>query len=131
IHIIESARSLNVAIKIITSDTKEVSAFIAQRTGLIAKYDEVITSDLVDFNDPNKLLEQVTSHSVFAQCNEEQRYKIIECLQSKYFTAYIGDGINDSTSLALANVSIALDSSSNIAKQDSEIVLLTNGLEVV
>lgn len=131
IKIIDSARHLGVLIKIITSDTKETSAFIAQKTSLITTYDEVITGDMLNFSNSTELLNQLTKYSVIAECSEEQKYKIIECLQSQYFTAYIGNGVEDSASQALANISIALDNSTNIAKQDSDVVLLSNGLEIV
>lgn len=130
-NIIEDARELGVAIKIISDDKKEVTAFVAQKAGLISNYYEVITGAELNLRNPEKLLEQVTKHSVFAECSEEEKYKIIECLQTKHFTAYIGDGIKDSSTLALANIGIALDTATDIAKLDSEVVLLSNGLDVV
>lgn len=129
--VIKASRSLGMTIKIITKDSKEVSAFIAQKVGLISSFDEVIIAENLDFSNQEKLFDQLTKHSVFACCNSEQKFKILECLKTKHYIGYLGEGIEDSHSLAIANVGIAINTASDIAKQQSDIVLLSNDLKVV
>jgi Mg2+-importing ATPase len=45
--------------------------------------------------------------------------------------AYQGDGINDAPSLKLADVAIAVNSATDIAKESADIVLLNKSLEVI
>lgn len=129
--VIQEARNLGITIKIITGDSKEVSAYVAQKVGLIKTFDEVVLAEELDFNNADKLVEQITKHSVFTRCNPEQKYKIIECLQNNHYVGYLGDGINDAPSLALANVGIAVDTATDIAKEQSDIILLSGDLKVI
>ena len=73
----------------------------------------------------------VTKMNVFARVSPEQKFRIIQTLKKQHVVAYQGDGINDAPSLKLADVSIAVDSATDIAKESADIVLLNKSLEVI
>ncbi len=65
----------------------------------------------------------------------EQKHQVIEQLQEEgHHVLMIGDGINDSAALSLANVGVVMAGASDIARQASDILFLNEqltGLEVL
>ncbi len=45
-------------------------------------------------------------------------------------TAMIGDGINDGAALAKATIGISLSDATEIARQNSQVVLMNRGLQI-
>ncbi len=129
--VIKRAEKLGIEIKIITGDSEEVSKYVGYKVGLIKSDDEVIESKDLKFDDSVFFEEQVASHSIFTRCDPIQKYKILEALQKKHFLGYIGDGINDSPSLKLANVSIVVNSATDIAKENADLIMLRKNLNVL
>jgi Cu2+-exporting ATPase len=89
----------------LTGDNKHTAAAVAEKTGIQHFQAEMLPQDKADF---------------------------IQKLQSEGKTvAMIGDGINDSQALALADVSIAMGKGSDIAMDVAKITLITGDLRLV
>ena len=66
---------------------------------------------------------------VYTEVKPEQKHQIIQNLQDKGHRVFmIGDGLNDSAALSKANVGVVMASSSDIARQASDIVFLEETL---
>ena len=130
-ELIEKCREANVQLKIITGDSLKVASFIGQKAGLIMDSSGAILAGDLLFENPELLLIQLKTHSVFARCNPVQKYKIIQALQKHYVIGYLGDGINDAPSLKLAQASIVVDTASDIAKSSSDIIMTNSDLTVL
>lgn len=128
---IEQASRLNVQVKIITGDSREVAGAVAVKVGLTRNIDDVITGEELENMKEKKRSEAILSHSVFARISPEQKYKIIESLQSKYEVGFLGEGINDAPALKLANVALVVQGASDIAREAADIVLLSPSLAVI
>jgi Mg2+-importing ATPase len=128
---IEKAANLNVAVKILTGDSKEVAGSVGYAIGLIANPDSVITGKELDEMDHDERRKAVFSESVFARVSPEQKYAIIKTLQEEHIVGFLGEGINDAPALRLANVGIVVESASDIAREASDVVLLQKSLEAV
>lgn len=129
---ISTARKLGIDIKILSGDSREVTAYVAQEVGLIDKSEVVFTGDELEKLSDLKLAEVVTSHSAFARLTPEQKYRIINVLKLKgNVVGYQGDGINDAPSLKLADVAIAVNHATDVARDSADILLLNNDLEVI
>lgn len=128
---INEARELNVAIKIITGDSKEVAGQVAFAVNLAKSPEDVMSAQeffALGNEEREATLERI---NVFARVSPEQKYKIIELLQKKYQVGFLGEGINDAPALKIANVAIVVDSASDIARESADIILLERSLEAV
>src|SRR5258708_2135650 len=130
-HTIELAEKLGVAIKILTGDEKEVAAYVGHEIGLLKENDIVPTGDEMAKMTVQELRNVVFTRNVFAKVTPQQKYEIIKLLKEKYVVGYQGDGINDAPSLKLADVGIAVNTATDVAKESSEILLLRKDLEVI
>jgi len=69
--------------------------------------------------------------SVFARVSPGTKLKIIQALQKKYGVGFLGEGINDAPALKTANVAIAVEGATDIAKEVSDVILLKKDLRVI
>jgi len=130
-HTIATAQTLGVAIKILTGDSKEVAAYVARQVGLLPDGGTVYTGDDLAALSPEELTHAVTTCNVFARVSPEQKFAIITALKAQAVVGYQGDGINDAPSLKLADVGIAVDSATEVAKANADIILLDKDLGVI
>ncbi len=128
---IEDAEKLGIKIKILTGDSKEVAGYIGKQIGLVDEHSMVYTGDELDALSPEAFKEAVMNNNVFARVSPTQKYNIIKVLKESYVVGYQGDGINDAPALKLADVAIAVNSATDIAKENADIVLLNKDLEVI
>ena len=129
---IDTARKLGVKIKILSGDSREVTAYVAREVGLINESETVYIGDELEQMSDLKLVEVLESHSAFARLTPEQKYRIIKLLQLKgNVVGYQGDGINDAPSLKLADVAIAVNNATDVARDSADILLLRSDLEVI
>jgi Mg2+-importing ATPase len=131
VEAIKKAEMLNVDVRILTGDSKEIAFYVAEKVGLANSIDDVVSSDdLTKFNG-EELREVIYKTKVFCRVSPEEKYQIIKTLQHTYQVGYLGDGINDAPSLKVANVGIAVSNSTDIAKSSADIILTKKSLEVL
>ncbi len=124
-------QTLGVSVKMLTGDSPEVAAAIAKRVGLIQGKDGVLTGDAFLKLNPAERRRLAKTCAVFARVNPEQKYVIIKELQRHGSVGFLGEGINDAPALKLANVGIAVQEASDIAREAADIILLDKGLDVI
>lgn len=128
---IQQAIDLNISIKILTGDSKEVAGNVACEVGLAKNPNEAMLARdlfLLPYEEQMLALERI---NVFARVSPEEKYKIISLLQKKYQVGFLGEGINDAPALKIANVAIVVESASDIAREAADIILLESSLDVV
>jgi Cu2+-exporting ATPase len=102
---VAALKKLGIEVYMLTGDNKETAAAVAAQTGISHYQAEVLPSEKAGF------VKQL-----------QQEGKVV---------AMIGDGINDSQALALADVSIAMGKGSDIAIDVAKITLISSDLEQV
>ena len=126
---IADARTLGIAVKIVTGDSRDVAGAVAKAVGLITDVEsEVITGAELEALSVAEQRECVERCHVFARISPKQKYMIIELLQEKHEVGFLGEGINDAPALKLANVGIVVQGAADIAKESADIVLLQRNL---
>jgi len=128
---ITKAENLNINIKILTGDSKEVSFYIAEKLGLANSIQDVVSSSELSKLKGEDYRNAIFNSKVFCRVSPEEKYEIIKTLQTRYQVGYLGDGINDAPALKLANVGIAVSNSSDIAKSSADIILTKKSLNVL
>lgn len=112
---------LKVDIKVISGDNLETVKEVAKEAGIL-NYDKAISLENVNLEELKNIYDK---YSIFARAKPEQKEEIVRLLEeNNHKVAYIGDGVNDITSLRRATSSIALNSGVSSSKIISDFTLL-------
>ena len=128
---VAAAEALNVKITIITGDSLMVAKAVGRDAGLVKQDDEVIEASkflalpVIDMHD------RIGHIRVFARTTPEEKLDLINLLKEQFSVGYLGEGINDAPALKAANVSMVVQSASDVARETADIVLLDSDLHVI
>ncbi len=129
---IRLSKKMGIDVKILTGDSALASKEIARQVGLDVKDHEIMLGQEVDKLSDQELREKIEKTVIFARVTPEHKYRIVRALREKgRVTAFLGDGVNDALALKEADVGIAVEQGSDIAKDAADIVLLKKGLKVI
>lgn len=151
---IELLRQAGVRLKILTGDNEIVTGRICQQLGFQVsqfrrgrKFDEtvghmtrtievepiniMVSSEIEAMND-DALARVVEKADIFTRVTPGQKNRIMNALKANgHVVGYIGDGINDTPSMKVADVSISVMNAVDIAKESADMILLRTDLKVV
>ncbi len=108
----------------ITGDYKGTAISIGKEVG--------ITGDAMGGDELNKLSEDelvdiIEDYAIFYRVLPSQKLKILKALQNKgHIVAMTGDGVNDAPTLKKADIGIAVNSGTDVAKDSADMILLDN-----
>ena len=123
-------KKLDISLKIITGDNKEVTSHLGREVGLVNPK-ILVGSDLHRMSG-EALLHRVNQVDLFAEVEPNQKETIILALKKTgNVVGFLGDGINDISALHGADVGISVDQAVDVAKEAAEIVLLEKDLNVL
>lgn len=118
---IKAAKEAGIRVKIITGDNPATAAEIARQAGLSDAPNTMLGSEI---NDPNACCEKV---DVFARTKPEDKQTLVKKFQEMgEVVAMTGDGTNDAPALNHAEVGIAMNNGTDVAKEAADIILLDN-----
>jgi len=125
--VIEQIHACGISVKMITGDHQNIAAETARLIGLgdkILKRD--VLSSLRESNEKDQLVKHADG---FAQVMPRDKNDVVRILQSlNYVVGMTGDGVNDAPALKQANIGIAVEGSTDAARNAADIVLTTEGL---
>ncbi len=128
---VEKAKVLGVQIKILTGDSKEVAGAVAERLRLIDDPLDVITGTTFAELSSEEQHAAIKKFHVFARLNPRQKFQVLGLLQEKNVVGFLGEGFNDAPGLKMANVGLAVEGASDIAKEAADVILLNPDLAVI
>ncbi|HEX2979900.1 MAG TPA: magnesium-translocating P-type ATPase, partial [Anaerolineaceae bacterium] len=127
---IQALARLGVRLKVITGDNKLVACHTGQVVGLDGT--KVLTGAELDTLRDEALWHAVEETTIFAEVDPNEKERIILALKKHgHVVGYMGDGINDAPSLHSADVGISVANAVDVAKNAADLVLLTQGLDVL
>lgn len=123
-------RNLNVSVKIVTGDNEIVTRKVCREVGM--KITKILLGDQISKLSDEELKDKVKQTNIFARVTPEQKLMIIKAIKANGHTvSYLGDGVNDISSLRNADVGISVNTAVDVAKDAATIVLLRKSLNVV
>ncbi len=128
---LHQAKELNVAVTIITGDSRIVAEAIGREVELVTNPDQVIEANTFFDLPTEEQHRRIGEIRVFARTTPEQKLSLITLLKERYTVGFLGEGINDAAALKAANVSLVVQSASDVARETADIVLLKSDLHVI
>ena len=127
---IEALQQHGVTVKLLTGDNDLVARKVCRVVGL--NTDHILLGGKVEAMSDSELGIAVENTHVFARLSPAHKQRIIHALQNKgHVVGFLGDGINDSPALHVADVGISVDSAVDIAKAAAAVILLEKDLMVL
>lgn len=128
---VQKAQAMGIAVKLITGDTPEVAGAVAHSIGLIDSPDQVITPEHLQAVSPDKRIALYQQYAVFARMSPQQKYELVEGLQTVAAVGFMGEGVNDAPALKAAHVALVVENGTDIAKDAADLILLDKSLSVI
>jgi H+-transporting ATPase len=128
-QLIKELHALGVSVKMLTGDALPIAMEIAKDLGIGEGISRV--SDLKELliTDPAGALKRMEKIDGFAEVYPEDKYTIVRSLQAAHHVVGMtGDGVNDAPALKQAEVGIAVNSATDVAKSAASVVLTSGGL---
>jgi Mg2+-importing ATPase len=119
-----------VQVKVLTGDNEIITRKICREVGLDPG--EILLGSKIASMSAAELADIADRTTVFAKLTPEQKERVVRALHAKgHVVGFLGDGINDSPALKVADVGISVDTAVDIAKESADIILLEKSLLVL
>ena len=129
---IQVAEHAGIQIKMITGDYRRTAERIASSISLMQEGDQTLEGGQITALTDEQLQEQGKRTAVFSRIRPQDKYRIIRALQANgEVTAMIGDGVNDAPALKCANIGVVVGSSTDVAKETADLILLDNNFSTI
>ena len=126
---VDAARELGITVKMITGDHAAAAKQIGEETGIEG---DLVTADQIASWNDDEFAAKAERYSIFSQVMPESKYRIVEALQREgHIVGMTGDGVNDSPALKKADVGIAVDGATDVARAAGDVLLTLPGLGVI
>ena len=127
---IKKLKDLCINIKVLTGDNKETSISICKRLGLDTS--KIISGKELDLLSDNEIQNVIENTVIFTDLIPKQKSRIVSLLKSNgHKVGFLGDGMNDLSSIIEADVGISVDTAAPSVKEVSDVVLLKKYLNVL
>ncbi len=123
-HAVETAQTAGARVIMITGDSPNTAAAIADQVGL--RFGAVLTGGDIDAMDDAQLSDALATVSVLSRTTPEHKLRVVGLLQQTgEIVAMTGDGVNDAPALKRADIGVAMGiRGTDAAKAAADMVLL-------
>jgi P-type Mg2+ transporter len=119
-----------IQVKVLTGDNEVITRKICHEVKL--DVGEILLGSKVAQMSDAELAEVADRTTVFAKLTPAQKERVVRALHAKgHVVGFLGDGINDSPALKIADVGISVDTAVDIAKESADVILLEKNLLVL
>ncbi len=127
---IADLRDYGVTTKVLTGDNEYVSRYIGGEIGISTE--KIIVGPQIDAMSDDDLKTAVEQSDIFVRLTPDNKMRIVKALRENGHTVgLMGDGINDVLAMKAADVSISVDTGTDIAKDTASMILLEKDLNIL
>jgi len=117
---------------LVTGDHLLTAKAVAKELGLKTKKENIIEGKELDERSDEEFQKIVKDIEIYARAEPRHKMRIIKAWQEKgEVVAMTGDGINDAPALKQADIGVALGSGTDVAKEVSDLVFLTDNFNII
>jgi len=117
---------------IVTGDHLLTAKAVARELGFKVENENVILGQDLDELSDKEFEKRLENLTVYARVEPKHKLRIIKAWQKRgEVVAMTGDGINDAPALKKADVGVALGSGTEVAKEASDLILLTDNFSTI
>ena len=128
-QMIAEIKQLGVKPIMLTGDNMAIAKEIAVQVGIGENISRL--SDVAHLQGKERATAVATSDG-FAEIYPEDKYQLVKLLQEAgYMVAMTGDGVNDAPALKQAEMGIAVNNATDVAKASASVVLTEPGIQVI
>jgi len=128
---LKQANDLNIDVRILSGDSKEICYYTAEKVGIVSSIEEVLNYEDFKKLGSSEKEKVALKTKVFSSLTPESKVEIISLLKKKYNVGYLGEGVNDAGALQVANLGIAVSNSCDIAKASADVIIAKKSLGVL
>ncbi|MDO8452038.1 MAG: HAD-IC family P-type ATPase, partial [bacterium] len=129
---LSTCRHAGIAVTVITGDYRGTSEAVMRELGFEPKEGEVMDGTLLKDIPESQLVQRIGSIRLFYRVSPHEKLKIVRVLQSTgEIVGMMGDGVNDALSIKQADIGIVVASSSDVAKENADLVLLDSNFGTI
>ena len=127
---IQDLRDYGVTTKVLTGDNEYVSRYIGGEIGISTE--KITVGPQIDAMSDDELKDAVERSDIFVRLTPDNKMRIVKALRENGHTVgLMGDGINDVLAMKAADVSISVDTGTDIAKDTASMILLEKDLNIL
>jgi len=117
---------------IITGDHRLTAKAIAEELGFQIKEKNIIEGKELDAMSDEDFKKRLDNFEIYARVEPKQKLRIVSAWQEKgKVVAMTGDGVNDAPALKQADIGVALGSGTDVAKEASDLIILTDDFSII
>ena len=117
---------------IVTGDHRLTAQAVAKEIGIPANAKNIIESEEFEKLSDEEFDKRIKDISIYARMEPQQKLRIVQAWQKKgEVVAMTGDGVNDAPALKKADIGLALGSGTDVAKEASDLILLTDNFSII
>jgi Ca2+-transporting ATPase len=129
---VKTCQEAGMRLIMVTGDHRLTAQAIAKELSIPAETKNIIEGREFEKLNDREFKKRLKDITIYARVEPQQKLRIIEAWQKKgEIVAMTGDGVNDALALKRANIGLALGSGTDVAKEASDLVLLTDNFSII
>lgn len=126
---VQMMRKAGVSVKMITGDQLNIAKTTARIIGL---GENMYIASALDEGTPEQIKERILDADGFAETLPSQKLQVVKTERSVgLIVGMTGDGVNDAPALSAAQIGVSVDDAFDVAKNASDIQLMSPGLSAI
>lgn len=124
---ISELKKIGIEMKVLTGDNEVVTKMVCKEANIDIK-GVLLGGEIADMSD-QELAKKALNVTIFARFSPNEKERVIRVLKmTGNVVGYMGDGINDSPSIKMADVGISVENAVDVAKESADFILTNKSL---